>query len=260
MKLTHQDMLKNFNFKYTCHNFTSAVASPSYIIETFDLATSNRDFKEERNLEDALTKLKKLTSEDKDMELIFIEKSKQKSKQRFNDLSFLGKMNWKIRNKDVQLDLSAQKSKEYCEDLYKQKIENIDVRLIDESRTYIINCPEILKKGDILYLVVTNESLIKPGIYEATVKEANYFERSPGIIDLNARMSIIENGKEEIMNFSSNEANFLTYHSHHYIFKDLENAVKFSSDNINERIKDIESRIVNSFRQNSDKPNIRPNI
>ena len=235
MKFNYQQMVETFGLSYAYHSYSDS----AYIQEEFNTHLSHR-FNAENTLEKAMTKLKEEINESSKKELERLEGMKQQ----FRELPLLEKLNWQFKNKKLNFDSTSEKRKEALIEKTKDKLKNIEIIKIDQSKEYLINTPQLIKEGDTLYVVVTDQNALEIGVYKATASHVNYFQRSEGLIDLHARLLVVDNDKEQEFNFSSDINEFKSNHSYHHIFTDKDKAIEFHNQNIADKLKNMEQKII----------------
>lgn len=236
MKFNYQQMVETFGLTYSYNSF-----SDSAIIEEEFKTHLSHKFNAEDTLEKAMTKLKEEINESSAKET----KRLEGMKQQFRDLPLLEKLSWQWKNNKLNFDSTSEKRKEDLAQRTKDKLNNIEIIKIDQSKEYLINTPQLIKEGDTLYVVVTDQNALEIGVYQAIASHVNYFQRSEGLIDLHARLLVVDNGKEQEFNFSSDINEFKSNHSYHHIFTDKNKAIEFHNQNISQKLKNMEQKIIN---------------
>lgn len=236
MKLNYKEMKDKFEISFAYCSYTT----PAYIKEQFNTQNSN-GFKAEETLEKALDMLKKEIKKQEEKEI----QQQDNLKIEFKNLPFFEKLRWQFKNRKYTFDSTAEERKKDFVRQSENKIKNIDIQRIDKSKEYVINTPVFLNPGDKLYVVVTDQNTLDMGMYEATVNYVNYFERKEGVLNLEARLLIASEGKENEFGFGSNtEKEFKSGHTYHHIFNDKDSAINFHNESINGKMKSMEDKII----------------
>lgn len=236
MKFNYQQMVETFGLTYSYNSFSDS----AMIQEEFKTHISNK-FNTEDTLEKAMTKLKEEINESSAKENQRLEGMKQQ----FRELPLLEKLSWQLNNNKLNFDSTSEKRKQDLAKKTKDKLSNIEIVKLDQSKEYLINTPQLIKDGDTLYVVVTDQNVLGIGVYEATASHVNYFQRSEGLIDLNARLIVVENCKENEFNLTSDTNEFKSGYSYHNVFTDKNKAIEFHNKNINDKLKNMEQKIIN---------------
>lgn len=241
MQLTYQDMLKNFEKTYRYYNYPDS----AYIEEEFKTDHGNT-FHIASNVDTAMTELKNDIEQTWNSKINHLEQMKTN----FRNLSFFEKLNWQLKHKKINFDSTAEDRKKMINEHYKNILDTIHVKYIDQNQTYIVNSPKIVHTGDTLYVVVTDHNSLDIGIYEATITRANYFSRFPNNSDSKVHLEfdgvlkIMEKSQEFTFSFSANDKDFISSYSYHNIFTDKSTAIEFHNESIQTKLKEMEEKLI----------------
>lgn len=231
MKLNYQQMVDIFGLTYQHRG--------NLIEEKFELS---REFNLHNTLEQAIVSAKDEIRQEIKSEIAYFDGLQQQ----FNDLPFFEKLGWQIKNKS--LEFNSEERKKVAVDALNYQLNNIQVQMLDQSKIYNVNSPVILKSGDTLYVAVTDQNVLSIGVYKARVESADYINRH-GAIDLNARLTVEDEVKKHVFNFSSDAQGFKSGHTYHHIFTDKESAIEFHNQNILEKLEDMQQKIIQLDRK-----------
>lgn len=235
MNLNFEQMREKFGVIYTVPYSRPFIDAPCKVKEVFpfQLTSSEKDFDNEK---DALTESFKEMDRVKELDLKYLNDLKIK----FNELSFLKKTEWAIKNRKTSYssygrDIDTRIKN--IEDKYSKNKESVVVEKLDRNKIYKVNTPENFNEKAPLFLVVEKDNVLKRGVYEAKIVDNYYFMRdqNSGLVDVGGKLEVIDDdGKQHKFGLRVNEDTIETDFIAHKVFQKLEDAAEYHYKNMKE--------------------------
>lgn len=214
MKLSYEEMSSLFGIVYNC----PPMAKIGEINEVFNSGTHNVLLQFE-NVDEAKKNLKKMENLKNQKEYDLLVNKVVALKNLPLIFRFLkNKEIQKLENNIKKTDLLLEKNNE----------KDVKVNYLNKNSLYNVDVPNIVKLGDVFFVVVSTKNVLSKGIYRAVVTETTYI--SPGYGNGSYKfigvLQIETENKKYNFKFKVEDNHFTSCYAHHHLFLNDDEAVK----------------------------------